>query len=571
MGLGLGFVHVGFLATGAAVAVPLVLHLVLRPRARPVDIGTLQFFRVAARNRSLPRRIRHLLLLATRLAGILLMALLFARPYWNAGGELGIDREVVLLIDRSASMAARGEGASPFEKASRQAGELLRGLPAGTKAHLAYFDADGVAPTSRARLDPAAGPGLSGTDYTKAIAWARDIVVGSRRSARRVVLWTDLQRSGLGVPTGEGFPPAVKVEVIDVGRPLLRNVAVEDVQVERINVSEGEAVSVAARVFNAGLFPMRDVRVELALEGAPTVARTITLEGRSRQTVRLEAPVRRPGLHRGYVEAVAGDELSFDNRRWLAFDARPATRMLLLDGKRGSSKGYGDATYFLEVAFGLGQPGEEVRTSASPYRLERLDWDVQSGPFPNLDPFRVVVLCDVPDLSPDAAGALVRFVHSGGNLIIFTGEQVEPGAYRELEAAGVLPARLGEPATRGPYRFVAWEKQHPMFAVFADPQHGDLRSLAFGKIIRLLPDAEARVLATSRDEAPLLVERDHGAGRCLLFAFPADNSGDGGPSTASSYRWSINWPATRAGGCQVPTRSPSPSPGTGRPGRPGWW
>ena len=45
---GLGFIHLGFLAAGAAVAVPIVIHLLFRQRARRVEIGTLHFLRVGA-------------------------------------------------------------------------------------------------------------------------------------------------------------------------------------------------------------------------------------------------------------------------------------------------------------------------------------------------------------------------------------------------------------------------------------------------------------------------------------------------------------------------------------------
>ena len=38
----------------------------------------------------------------------------------------------MLLIDRSASMAAAGKGGSPFDKARQQAGEILEKLPGGT-------------------------------------------------------------------------------------------------------------------------------------------------------------------------------------------------------------------------------------------------------------------------------------------------------------------------------------------------------------------------------------------------------------------------------------------------------
>ena len=108
-------------------------------------------------------------------------------------------------------------------------------------------------------------------------------MVGSRRLNRKVFLWTDLQRSGVGTPAGEGFPPRVDVEIIDVGRALTKNLAVEEAQAEGTELGDGKKVSVAARVFNAGLFPVQDVRVKLSLDGLPAIEQTATVEGHSRR------------------------------------------------------------------------------------------------------------------------------------------------------------------------------------------------------------------------------------------------------------------------------------------------
>jgi hypothetical protein len=520
--LGLGFVHLGFLAAGAAVAVPIVIHLLFRQRSRLVELGTLQFLRVALRDQARRRRIRRWVLLALRSAGVLLMAFLFARPYWTARGELGREREVVLLIDRSASMAARSTGGSPFDKAREQAGEVLEHLPGGTVTHLAYFDSAGVAPVQEARIEPALKPSLSGTDYTKALGWARDIMVGSRRLNRKVFLWTDLQRCGVGTPAGEGFPPGVDVEIIDVGRSLTRNLAVEEVVAEETDLRDGKNVSVTARVFNAGLFPMQDVRVKLSLEGLPAIEQTATVEGHSRRLVRFEVPIREPGLYHGSALVSAGDDLPFDDRRWLAFEARRRDRVLLVDGEPGPTV-FGNETYFLEMALRLGLPGESSNASTTPYEPVRLAWNGQRS-LPGLDQFRVVALCNVPDLSPANSEALEGFVRSGGNLVIFTGDLVKAGAYAALQEAKVMPGRLEGAAADGPYRVGDWEKDHPIFALFDDPLHGDLRTLRFRRVTRIVPDALSRVLVTARGGAPLVVERPHGAGKCLLFAIPADNA-----------------------------------------------
>ena len=111
---GFGLIHLGFLAATAAVAVPVLVHLLLKPRARQMDIGTLRFLKLALRDSTRRRKLRRWLLFALRVAAVLLLALLFARPYYSAAGNEGREREVVLLIDQSASNGTPRAWARPL-------------------------------------------------------------------------------------------------------------------------------------------------------------------------------------------------------------------------------------------------------------------------------------------------------------------------------------------------------------------------------------------------------------------------------------------------------------------------
>jgi hypothetical protein len=519
---GLGFIHLGFLAAGAAVAVPIVIHLLFRPRAKPVKIGTLFFLRSVLRDSARRRKIRRWILLLLRTVGVLLLALLFARPFRSDAASEGTEREVILLIDSSASMVASGEGGTPFAKAQQQAGDLLKTLPTGTAAHLAYFDATGVDPRSEARIDTAMKPGFSGTDIGKALAWARDIVVGSRRHVRQVFLWTDLQRCGLVSPLEAPFPAGSQVEVIDVGSSATRNLAVDEIQAEQTDLRPGKPVRVSARIFNAGLFPARDVHVKLAIEGRTPMEQNLTLEGRASRLLHFDTPIDQPGLHSGFVEIKGGDELSFDDRRFVAFETRMPERILLIDGEPGTSV-FGNETYYLETALRLGLPGDESKGALTPFVPERIAGDGASLALPALAGYRMVVMCNVAAISREEAGALSGFVASGGSLVILLGDRVSAGAYAALEQEKLLPGRIGDAVDTGPFRPADWIKDHPILTPFADPLHGDLRTLRFRKLARIIPDPEAKVLATAQGGLPILVERTKGAGRCLMFAIPADN------------------------------------------------
>jgi hypothetical protein len=520
---GFGVMSAGFLAAGAALsAVPIVIHLLFRRKAPRVDLGSLRFLRIALKDNAHRRKVRRWLLLSLRMLGVLLLGLLFGRPYFSKPDVPGEEREVAILIDQSASMGAGGAGRTAYARAREGASKLLAGLPTGTAVHLAIFDGSGVAPVASGRIeDIPKMPGPAGTDFAKGLAWARDRVVQSRRKLRKVHLFTDLQRAGLEHPAPDQFPPGIEVDVVDVGKALRGNLAVDDARAVVEEIREASPPLISALVFNAGSFAAREVAVRLSLDGPDGSIRMVEkvdVAASNRREVRFRPAIKKPGFYRGSVEVVSDDDLPFDNLRHLAFEARRPESVLLVDGEPGASV-FSNETYFLEAAFRLRLP--DAGPSATPFDPRRIAWDGGNG-WPNLAGSSVVVLANVPDVPKEVAGSLRRFVDGGGRLVLFSGGKFGPGALGSLRGVGLLPAEV-EGFADGPLRFASWDADHPLLGPFADPQHGDLRALSFQRIARLKPLENSKVLASAGKALPLLLESKVGAGLVLQWAAAADN------------------------------------------------
>jgi hypothetical protein len=528
---GLSLIHLGFLAATAAVAVPILIHLLLRPRARRVDIGSVRFLHRALRDSTRRRKVRRWLLLALRSIAVLLLALLFARPFLSGHGLDGRDREVIILVDQSASMSAVQSGRPLFARAQESAAKILKGLPESAAIHVAYFDAQGVAPIDMPRIEAAREPGHAGTDYNLALRWARDQIALSTRPRRTIHLVSDFQRVGTSGNPFDGFPPDVGVELVEIGRPLIRNLAVVRVEASQTVLRDKSPVVVRAQVSNAGPFSANNIAIRLTLTGpsaVPPQVRTITVAAGAYQEAAFEVPIDSPGIYTGNVALSGEDEYPADDRRWLALDARPPDRLLLVDGQPGISV-YGNETYYLEMALRLRLTDKDA--PLTPYEPTRLAWD-DGGKLPDLSSFRVVVPCNVSRFSDGEITALRKFVSNGGSLLVFTGDRVRPEGYTPLEMAGLLPATVEGSVGPDLFRFASWDREHPIFRPLSDPQQGDLRRIAFHHITRLKPLAEAKVLASAETGDPLIVEGRVGEGKVVVVASAADRD------------WS-DWPQSR--------------------------
>ena len=195
----MGFLVPLFFAGLAALAVPVLIHLIQREKNTIVAFPSLMFVRRVPYKSVRRRKIRHWLLLALRLLALALIVAAFARPFvrGSAAAITGGAREVVVLVDRSYSM---GYG-TRWARAQAAAQGVVDGLGQGDRASVVFFGTGAeVALQSiddRARLTAAlaaAEPGAESTRYSPALRVAGTIVSESTRPRKEVVLISDFQK-----------------------------------------------------------------------------------------------------------------------------------------------------------------------------------------------------------------------------------------------------------------------------------------------------------------------------------------------------------------------------------------
>ena len=538
----MGFVQAAFLGALAALAIPIIVHLMFRMRIRRVDLGTVRFLREVLQKNARRKRLKRFSLLALRLACIALLAALFARPYFIKRGVGTADRLVAVLIDRSASMELRSGRERLIDQAVDQARTIVEESDSNTRIELAFFDhtvrpvgadeASGEAnyQVTRSLLAPEAT--FCATDFGAAFSWARDICVKAGRADKELHVFTDFQRSGLDWSEVAAMPDDVRVELHDLGRDAINNVAVTSAAVTRTLLRPGTPAAVNVTVSNNGPFPVKDVPLRLYLRSERrtyTREQKVSIAAGDLVPFKFEIAGLEAGLWQGQVEIEVEDELRFDNRRFLALQAAPPWNVLIVDGQPHESPVLSE-TYFLEAALRLAPPGETyANTPFAPTVVAESQFAAQQ-----LSDYQILILANVKDVSNAAAKRLGDFVAAGGGLVIFTGEHVNSTGYRSLEPIGLSPGRLVgiKDAHDLPWRAQAWDEGHSIFAPFNDPQHGNLRRLAFHAYTQIEPSERASVLASFRGGDPLLLEVTKGEGRAIWFTSSCDR------------QWS-DWPRSR--------------------------
>src|SRR3954468_16276419 len=119
----------------AAIAIPVLVHLIQREKKRVVEFPSLMFVQRIPYQSVRRRRIRHWYLLLMRAAAMALIILAFARPFFPQGAAAAIaatggSREIVIMLDQSASMGY----ADHWQRARDAARNAINSLGAGDRA-----------------------------------------------------------------------------------------------------------------------------------------------------------------------------------------------------------------------------------------------------------------------------------------------------------------------------------------------------------------------------------------------------------------------------------------------------
>lgn len=503
-----------FFAGLAAIAIPIIVHLIQRERKRVIEFPSLMFVRKIPYQSVRRRRIRHWPLLLLRALAIALVVAAFARPFFKAGGAIaaaaGGNREVVLLLDQSASM---GYG-DRWQQARDAAKRAIEGLGTSDRATLVLFSRNAEenlrATSDRGRLSAAidaAKIGAGATRYGPALKLAESILARSSLPRHEVVVISDFQKSGWSGAEDVHFAEGTTVTTLPVDAPPSPNISVPSVTLSRTTFSGQDRLTITAGIANKGPAPAAPVPVVLEIDGRPVDTQQVTLGADASTSVSFAPFTLSDPNARGMVHA-GTDPLPADNAFYFVVTPNQPVPVLIVNG--GDRP---ETSFYLSRALSVGtSPVFEPETIAA------------SRVAPSMIAARSVVVLNDTVVPPGLAGGVLKqFVERGGGLLLATGAR----ATWPTTEAELLPGKLGAPVDRSSGRGATLgflDYSHPVFEVFKTPRSGDFSSARVRQYRAIQPAATDRVLARFDDGAVAAVERRVGTGRVIGWASSLDDT-----------------------------------------------
>ena len=131
----MSFVYPSFLWAFLLLSIPIALHFFHFQRKKTLYFSSLSFLRTLEKEKKNVRKIRNLLVLLLRIMAISCLVLAFSKPFINNTEIKGAEKEevVVLYIDNSFSMTAKGKEGTLLSEARESARKIIKTLPKQTR------------------------------------------------------------------------------------------------------------------------------------------------------------------------------------------------------------------------------------------------------------------------------------------------------------------------------------------------------------------------------------------------------------------------------------------------------
>ncbi|MFT5301583.1 MAG: hypothetical protein ACI87E_001461 [Mariniblastus sp.] len=584
------FMNPWMLLGGLAVASPILIHLLNKRRFKIVEWAAMDFLFEADKKNRRRVELENFLLLLLRCLAMLLIALLFARPFLPSSLTSVLQQaqriERVILIDDSFSQRVLNESEPTFDVTKSRAKELIGQFAESDKtedwltimltsdSERPFLANEPLTKNTLAQLIQTIDDlecSDKSADYTASLSEMKRYVSGQRESGGRVAyVFSDMRENdwvNAFDANSETAPNQLLTEIskdtigcflVDVGSPNDSNLAITSVRPENLLVA-GKVTQFNVTVANYGTQTVSQVRVLLQVdEGQPDYetipsiapgqtadvaflyvfptkdAAEINLDEeeqyKSRFTnYRVTAEIDRQSLG---DEGLALDQLKEDSVAYYASRAKDRISILLVDGDP-SAKSERSETHYLRRL-------EMETTGMSMKVVTASEMETES-----LSDFEVIFLLNVDEASTDRIKSLEQWVRDGGALILMPGNRVRATAFNESfyrDGAGLSPMSLvsiaGDPTMSKWVNFEIDPQIHPALRTVVN---SDASSLS-GEVVFswwtsiLKPELVGKTVSVplrlnDQENSPAMVDRNFGAGNVVVFTVSGDGDWTNWPSS----------------------------------------
>lgn len=411
------FAHPEILWALLALAIPILVHLFNFRKFRRVQFSNVAFLKEVQQETKSKSKLKHLLILASRLLAILFIVFAFAQPFIPLDDQTtaGAQRTVSVYVDNSFSMEAVGPEGRLLDLAKEKAAEVIGAYQATDKFQLLTNDFEGRHQRFHSQEDI-----LEMIDEIQASAFTKnvsevverqqDLLLKNPEGELSSYLFTDLQKSTHAL---KEFVPdsSLSIRFLPDAASQTANIYVDsiwfDTPVRLLNAPERLNVRIRHNAAEA----LENIPMSLVINGQQKAIGSFNLVPGLATDTALFFTTTIPGLKECEVQ-LDDHPISYDDNYFFGFNVASQVAVLLV---KGNSNGAAFKTIFSNDPF---------------YKLSQAE--LQQINYSEINQFDLVILDQPTSISSGLVQELSQFVSSGGTVLLIPDKNADKASYNEL-------------------------------------------------------------------------------------------------------------------------------------------
>ncbi|WP_299991580.1 BatA domain-containing protein [uncultured Pontibacter sp.] len=492
----MAFLYPSFLWALAAIAIPIVLHLIQLRRAKRVEFSNVKFIQVSKDLTASQRNLKELLILAARILFITFLVFAFAQPFLPASETVRpVDSsQVTIALDNSLSMQNlhAEDDLTLLTVAADQAKKVLDIFPSTTAISIntnSNYNRAATVGTNDAVNE------LDQLSHSTRPFVSQQVMSANQVAAEHVFLFSDFQKSY--------FEPSL-LSRVDSNRiyhlvPLkaagTSNVFVDSVYLADEFVRPGTEGTLYVRLYNAGDKAIPDCPVKLVIDNVQLATLSIDLPPKQITETAINFTIRGEGNKRAWVE-VEDYPVEFDNLYY--FVLQPSGRLSIT-----------------EISGNEESPLQRLYRNEPLFQIQR--FSPNNIDYARLNSSDIIIIQGIDEIPAALVSTLDTYVKSGGTLAVIPPSTERSSSYAALMQSLSIPASLNAGSSTKTSLGIP-DRDNPFFkTIFADY---DPKMQMPASVRKLAWSRSSEDILKYRGGTPYLSRFDRGQGKVYLMAAP---------------------------------------------------
>lgn len=420
------FEYPHFLYGFLLLAIPIIIHLFHFRRYKTIYFSSLRFLKQMDEETKSTQKLKHLLVLFSRLLAYSALILAFAQPYIPVEKkQSGGSPVLCIYLDNSFSMTQKGTEGELISEAREQAKKLVNQADRTTRFQLVSNLLSGIEErflTKVQMLDriDQIQPSSFSRQQGEVISWIQDswkkAELEEKLGSKQLAILSDFQEKTAQYEQVQAdaetyfYPIQFKSQV-------QANVSVDSVWFEQANFKVGSTQNIHIRLQNHSSEAVENLPLELEInKNKRSIFAAIRAKDTSHMTISLTEQT--AGFKQGVVK-VLDKQVHFDDEYFFSYEVRKESQILLIQGEDYSP--FVERVYLLEPFFKITTISEN---------------SVTTNQLINKD---LIILNGTNKLSSGLRTLLEDFIQNGGSLAVFPGTKFNATDFAPLFQKCQLP------------------------------------------------------------------------------------------------------------------------------------